>query len=643
MNRKLRYVGNVGLSRLGPRNVRPKGLLIAISAGISLVILAPFHTATAATADEHAEKQRVQDFLASRYKAGDVRHSFHTKFGETIDCIDFFAQKGVKQMAAEGKPITELPKPTVHPNVPDELRDVLFTGTPDDEGHPRACPPDAVPILRITPERIHAAGGLDAFLKAHQHKAPPVRRLNDGAAEPPGTGVDWAVLAHVQQSYTGLTPVIGGTATVSVQKPLVIFPGDHSIMQIWMQDNGNGAAQSVETGVNVDPSIYNDQNPHFFIFATNDGYSNGCYNNVAPHFVLMTTYPFGEEVGGPGDCLGWIGAPGATLTPGMTLATSTFNGNQAELALTTYNGYIGYATSGWNIMGAGVYPSTDFVGAMQSTATTFSVGAEVLDHTQSWYVPMGSGAEPQAGYGQAAYWISPESQGLGVVLSNSPTYPASWDYSSFGDAGSDRPTAYGSNWWGGRVYVGPLENSFSSSNYGYQWSPIGDWAYGSYKAECDYQAGVPLKGVAAHTDGTATESILCGDYRQTVYSSGCYPRDFTNGDNRGPNGGWDPGPNGDWDPGYVKGECGYEEVAAGIAQSTSHNLNTILCCPERGNTDHSWCTVETFGSSNSPSYGSGPDWAIGLYKGVCPVGKAVVGISRESSGAPHALLCCFME
>jgi len=243
-----------------------------------------------------------------------------------------------------------------------------------------------------------------------------------------------------------------------------------------------------------------------------------------------------------------------------------------------------------------------------------------------------------AAYGQAAYWVAPGASGLGVM-----NMIGDWNYTSFGNPSAERP-GYGSHWWGGRVYVGPLQASFYSSNYGYQWSSIGDWAAGSYKAQCDYQAGVPLKGVASRTDGSATQSILCGDYIQGGNASSCHARSFAGGDNRPglESTQWDPGPNHDWDQGYVKGECGYMEVATGIAQSTSHKLNSILCCPQRANVDHNSCTVEKFESSNSPSYGAGPDWAIGLNKGVCPLGKAVVGISRKSTGAAHAILCCGM-
>lgn len=568
----------------------------------------------AAPSDAKQEVEQVRAFLDSRYTAKDVRHSFHTKFGETIDCIDFFAQQGVKELADQGTPITELPAPEPQPNIPPDLKDVFFTGTADDEGQARACPQDSVPILRITAEDIRAAGGLHAFIDAHHRKASPLRSTAEGAAPP---SVDPSYYAHVQQSYTGSVPVLAAKATINIAKPSVIGGGavnNHSIIQTWLMDNQSGTLQTVEAGINVDPVLYGNYNTHFFVFATNNNYGNGCYNNMS---------------GKPSSCLAWVGAPGATLTPGMTLATSTFNGTQKELNIQVF--YSG----GWNIKGAGYYPRTDFVGPMSTgSANMFSVGAEVYDITKSWYVPMGSGAQTGAGYGQAAYWNAPGDNGSSVIDINGNS-----NTTSFGSPTSDRPSDYkgvSGQFGDGRVYVGPLLKDFFASNYGYQWSAIGDWAFGSYKAQCDYQAGIPLKGVAANKDGASSEAILCGDYVQGGTGSQCYARSFENGDNV-------PGGYPDWDPGYTKGECGYMEVASGIAQSASRKLNTILCCAQLYNADHNSCTVETFGSSNSASYGSGPDWAYSRYKGVCPVGKAVVGISRKSTGAAHAILCCHMD
>jgi len=104
----------------------------------------PIAVAAAATpVADSTELSRIQTFLNARYATSDVQYSFHTIFGETIDCIDFFSQPGVKQMAAAGRPLTNVPvvsPPPVSPHPPKALQEVSFNGQLDDEGHSRACP-----------------------------------------------------------------------------------------------------------------------------------------------------------------------------------------------------------------------------------------------------------------------------------------------------------------------------------------------------------------------------------------------------------------------------------------------------------------------------------------------------------------------
>lgn len=91
----------------------------------------------------------MQAFLDARYKASDVRYSFHTAAGQTIDCVDFFAEPGVKALAARGQTLTSIP---TAPPVPDAFKnrattpgphnetDLSFHGQPDVNGNPEQCP-----------------------------------------------------------------------------------------------------------------------------------------------------------------------------------------------------------------------------------------------------------------------------------------------------------------------------------------------------------------------------------------------------------------------------------------------------------------------------------------------------------------------
>jgi hypothetical protein len=114
---------------------------------------------------------------------------------------------------------------------------------------------------------------------------------------------------------------------------------------------------------------------------------------------------------------------------------------------------------------------------------------------------------------------------------------------------------------------------------------------------------------------------------------------------------WPWGPNyPDWDPKYYKAQCAPKEFVAGVAQNLSGQVDGILCCA--GNVTASSCedrtNAEVFYNSDSHSRTAigGVDWDRGYYKGQCPAGWYVQGVSAVSSGtgqvagAAHALRCC---
>ncbi len=56
------------------------------------------------------------------------------------------------------------------------------------------------------------------------------------------------------------------------------------------------------------------------------------------------------------------------------------------------------------------------------------------------------------------------------------------------------------------------------------------------------------------------------------------------------------------------------------------------------------CKVEEFYNGDSVDFGpSSPQWDPFYYKGQCPAGYYVAGVSSTASGAPHRLLCCDMS
>jgi hypothetical protein len=191
------------------------------------------------------------------------------------------------------------------------------------------------------------------------------------------------------------------------------------------------------------------------------------------------------------------------------------------------------------------------------------------------------------------------------------------------------------------AYGGP----FWQQNWGYAWSPVGDWSYGNYKGECE--TGQPLIGVSAYNEAQA-HAVLCGsgptsmDFAQ---SSSCYARYFGAqiGNNEG------DASDGNWDSGYYLAGCQANEFVAGVSQTVpgdpygAGRVNGILCCPSTNpGVRHLECTREVFYGQNSADFGwNDTDWDWGYDKGQCAVGSYVAGISSvKSNGYPHALLCC---
>jgi hypothetical protein len=178
---------------------------------------------------------------------------------------------------------------------------------------------------------------------------------------------------------------------------------------------------------------------------------------------------------------------------------------------------------------------------------------------------------------------------------------------------------------------------FWDQNFGYSWTPIGDWLYGSYKGECE--SGQPLIGISTYTSAPQhAHAVMCGhagtvssDFVQT---SSCSTLRF-GGSLQTVQRYVDPPPLGDWDVYFYKGECALNEFVAGVAQSTGGAVDGLLCCP--GAVGHSGCEAVAFDSSNVTSY----DWDLGYFKAQCPQGQHVDGVSEvTTSGVPHMILCC---
>jgi hypothetical protein len=376
--------------------------------------------------------------------------------------------------------------------------------------------------------------------------------------------------------------------------------------------------------------------PHFVVHATKDGYATKCYPNS------------------PWSCGTYTWVPGTSppVVPFTALPASVVGGVQHELTV----GVVWSAGSGWWVLvqldggppgWAGHFTAASFTGSMANGhAQTFQDGGEVYDASRASLVPMGNGATYSAGYGSAAYIHDT----LACPLSGNCFSPV-WMQLTGASASFNwwtNPTPPGSSSWNNYYYYGDVPGVFWGQNYGYQWSPIGDWAYGSYKGECgfgiqgNHSVGFPITGVTEYGwPSYRMHALLCGN-ASFSYPTSCYARSFDPGNNQGSTGAPD------WDYGYAKADCRNSEYVSGIAQSTSGSVNTILCCPGSG--AHQSCGPQIFYAQNSPGYyqNNAGDWDYGYYNGSCPTGQYVAGVSAVVAGspnggvpgAPHAIWCC---
>jgi hypothetical protein len=263
-------------------------------------------------------------------------------------------------------------------------------------------------------------------------------------------------------------------------------------------------------------------------------------------------------------------------------------------------------------------------------APIYSLMMEIVGYNTSSYTTF------QSGGGAIGY--------AGSSLSTSYDYPSCARNSPTGE---DSDMVYGplNAGLGGtfiQEFFASTVGNFSDGDCGYPGGgyPSWDWAPGDYKGVCP--RGEPMYGVSRIPGQAWSEAVECGMSGQAAYSNpgtGCYARTVENWDDRGDtDNGWD------WDPGTYKTECEADEFVAGVSQFSGDGaLTSILCCPAQ--VTHNSCDAQVFYNGDSQASVQ-PDWDVGFYKGQCPAGQYVAGISTPAyssigiPGAAHAILCC---
>ena len=173
-------------------------IVASIGTGVALVPSCSSGGSSGPRPAADAEGERIQAFLDDRYKPSDVQHTYRTREGDTIDCIDFFLQPTAKKLAKRGTPITSIPTPP-HPPRGRVVSEV------DEHGSARACPGTTVGLLRVTREEILAAG--DVYAAGTNPTIGPVTEplnytYSTSAAAGSSSWLQWFYLGDGNDTYT---------------------------------------------------------------------------------------------------------------------------------------------------------------------------------------------------------------------------------------------------------------------------------------------------------------------------------------------------------------------------------------------------------------------------------------------------------
>ncbi|MFI9103590.1 neprosin family prolyl endopeptidase [Streptomyces fildesensis] len=246
-------------------------------------------------------------------------------------------------------------------------------------------PPGTVPVLRKPLDRVSPTGTLQDYL-AKGTRAKRSTPPDDPGPATPSASDAVHKYAHASQSVVNF----GTEGIINTWRPYVQWSNEFSLGQLWVVRGGGAGLQTVEVGAQTYFDLYNDWNPHLFIFFTTNGYTQG-----------------GNDLGGYNtDVTGWV-QRSSVAYPGMRLAESILGGDQYELSLKVTlslgNWWVRVGNEWMGYYPNGLYNS----GGLRDQAATVDWGGEIVDdvanHPEPTATWMGSGHFPFEGWQHAAY------------------------------------------------------------------------------------------------------------------------------------------------------------------------------------------------------------------------------------------------
>jgi hypothetical protein len=350
--------------------------------------------------------------------------------GQHVDCIAIKEQPTVFQFGIE-----HIEEPPMHAASPGSTAasgtthafargadSPLKLGLTDQFGNTISCPEHAIPMSRLTLERLTRFTTLRDFFG----KFPNNVELRGAANFEQGHKY-----AHSSQTVANF----GGHSFIQLWNPV----SDFSLSQQWFRGGPLTQEQTVEGGWIVYPDHFQTTNAVLFIHWTADYYaSTGCYNLECPGFVQVNHN-------------WWLGGPFFHYsTPaswwGFSMEWKLFNGNW----------WLYLRGSGAVYDPVGYYPTSIYNGGQMSRhAEGMNYGGEVGRKVGENWPPMGSGMLSTMGVNAAAnqaliYYIPHnENGGVGVwanlyPIGDAPCYSA-----------NEVDSADGGDWGTFILYGGP--------------------------------------------------------------------------------------------------------------------------------------------------------------------------------------------
>ncbi|GAB4850362.1 hypothetical protein Ancab_029664 [Ancistrocladus abbreviatus] len=313
-----------------------------------------------------AEGRSIPRRLAKKPK-GTVK-TLKANNGDIIDCVDIYKQPAFDHPLMKNHTLQTTPSRRKYGAQRNNLMlDSLFDISWRKNG---GCPEGSIPIVRsVLSDR-------------------PIIRKNVSFFDPASynQGHQYAVIFFNYEQAS----LQGGRATISQWDPSLAQTADFSLSQIWITGGQSGTTnlQTIEAGWQKYPQRTGVNGPTFFVYWTANGYNGeGCYDLTCPGWVLTSNQ----------------------YSPGMTLKSSAYGGQQIELAMDIKRDQ---STGNWwlYLWGTpiGYWPPSIYNGGvLTSGADTLSWGGEILDSSGSdgfhTMTQMGSGHFPSEGNTKASY------------------------------------------------------------------------------------------------------------------------------------------------------------------------------------------------------------------------------------------------